>query len=197
MVVKKKLVIASISPRRKYLLRQLGLNFEAMESGVKEQFDSTKSPGQNVKDLAIQKARSVASSLDSAIVIGADTTVVLDNRILGKPGDASEAMAMLAALSGRIHEVYTGFALVDRPSDKWICEYERTHVKFRKLSRDEIEEYVRSGSPMDKAGAYGIQDDYGAVFVEKVDGCFYNVVGFPLARFYVAMREFQEQLGLF
>ena len=196
MVVKKKLVLASISPRRKYLLRQLGLSFEVMESRVSECFDSTKSPAQNVKDIALQKAQAVAPSLDSAIVIGADTTVALDDRNLGKPEDAREAIKMLMDLSGRTHEVYTGFALVDRPSDKWICEYERTSVTFRKLTRDEIEEYVRSGSPMDKAGAYGIQDDYGAVFVEKVDGCFYNVVGFPLARFYVAMREFQNELGL-
>jgi len=103
---------------------------------------------------------------------------------------------MLNMLSGRTHNVYTGFTILDKPSNKFITDYEITKVTFRKLLSNEIDEYVDSGSPMDKAGAYGIQDDFGAVFIEKIDGCFYNVVGFPLTKFYLAMLKFQKQLGL-
>jgi septum formation protein len=101
---------------------------------------------------------------------------------------------MLAMLSGREHLVYTGFTIVDRPTDRSVSEYESTRVHFRSLGAEEIRAYVQGGSPMDKAGAYGIQDDFGAVFVERIDGCFYNVVGFPLAKFYVTMQAFSREL---
>ena len=103
---------------------------------------------------------------------------------------------MLEQLSGETHKVFTGLALVDVPTKHYITVSETTSVMFRQLESDEIYEYVASGSPMDKAGAYGIQDDYGAVFVEKIEGCFYNVVGFPLARFIITLKKFQRQLGL-
>lgn len=196
MNIRKKIILASRSPRRQHLLRQIGLKFKIQESNVEEEFDLSKTPQDNVLILSMKKAKEVAKSIDDGIVIGADTIVVLDNKILGKPSDFEQACEMLKTLSGRTHEVYTGFALVDRPSDLFISDYEVTKVKFRELSGDEIIEYVKSDSPMDKAGAYGIQDDYGAVFVEKVDGCFYNVVGFPLSKFYKQLEIFQKQLGL-
>jgi septum formation protein len=196
MMIKKKLILASRSPRRQLLLRQMGLDFEIRESGIDEVFDTIKSFEANVMFLSEQKALHIARSVDDAIIIGADTIVVLDKHILGKPSDAQDASKMLTRLSGRIHEVYTGFTLFDRPSNQSMSAFEVTKVKFRVLLPDEIAEYVNSGSPMDKAGAYGIQDDYGAVFVEKVDGCFYNVVGFPLTKFYTTLQQFQKQLGI-
>ncbi|MBI4547379.1 MAG: septum formation inhibitor Maf [Ignavibacteriae bacterium] len=196
MVLNKRLILASRSPRRQHLLRQLGLEFEVRESGVDEQYDSTLSPADYVRTLSAQKALALGKLVDDAIIIGADTIVVLNGKILGKPKDHDDAARMLHALSGQVHEVYTGFTLLDRPSDQRVSEVEITKVQFRTLSSKEIEQYITSGSPMDKAGAYGIQDDYGVVFVEKIDGCFYNVVGFPLAKFYVTIQEFQKRLKL-
>ena len=196
MVVKKKLVLASASPRRQALLKQIGLQFEVRESRVDEEGESGLRPKDYVTTLSKKKASVVAMKEDNAIVIGADTIVVIDDKMLGKPSDEHEAAQMLKTLSGRTHEVYTGFTLYDRPTNKSVSTVEITKVTFRSLDADEITEYVRSGSPMDKAGAYGIQDDYGAVFVEKVEGCFYNVVGFPLAKFYTTLKEFLQQLGL-
>jgi septum formation protein len=196
MVVHKRLVLASASPRRRILLNQLGLQFEVRESGVNEDGNDGLHPEQYVTALSEKKASAVASGEQNAIIVGADTIVVIDDKILNKPLSEQEAVDMLRTLSGRSHKVYTGFTLLDRPSNKSVSAVEVTTVTFRKLDADEITSYVASGSPMDKAGAYGIQDDYGAVFVEKVEGCFYNVVGFPLAKFYSTLKEFQHQLGL-
>ena len=157
---------------------------------MEEKFNDGSSPEEIVRTLSLAKATSVAHRVVEGIVIGADTIVVLEGRILGKPLSKTEAVEMLTALSGKTHTVFTGFALVDAATGKSRTEFERTDVTFRRLAASEITEYVESGSPMDKAGAYGIQDDYGAVFVERIQGCFYTVVGFPLAKFYVALREF-------
>ena len=186
----KPIILASSSPRRAHLMRLLGLVFTVQDSSVQEDIDDSHPPDEIVRRLALQKALNVASRLHSGIVIGADTIVVLDGRILGKPLTEEKAVAMLLQLSGRTHSVFTGFALVDAETKKSYIDFERTEVTFRRLSDEEIRRYVRSGSPMDKAGAYGIQDDYGAVFVEKIEGCFYNVVGFPLSKFYTALCEF-------
>ncbi len=124
------------------------------------------------------------------IVVGADTIVVLGKRILGKPATRMDARRMLRGLSGKAHFVYTGFAILDAKTGRYHSEAVRTKVWFRSLTKAEIDQYVASGSPLDKAGAYGIQDDFGAVFVERIHGCFYNVVGFPLVRFYRALRLF-------
>jgi len=130
----------------------------------------------------------------TGIVIGADTIVVLKKRILGKPSSPKEARQMLRLLSGRTHTVFTGFAIVDVRSGAARVDHEETKVTFRKIGSREIADYVDSGSPMDKAGAYGIQDDFGAVFVERIDGCFYTVVGFPLSKFYSTFRQFLSEL---
>jgi len=189
------LILASQSPRRRLLLKQIGLKFSVRPSSVQEDFLDHESPPQNAKRIALAKALDVAKRVKRGIVLGADTIVVLGNEILGKPRNAAEARRMLRQLSGREHVVYTGFALVDASTGRKVVDLERTKVKFRKLSAIEIAEYVASGSPMDKAGAYGIQDDYGAVFVERVEGCFYNVVGFPLTRFYLDLKRFVRTLN--
>lgn len=196
MIVKKDLILASASPRRQALLRQIGLNFDVRTSNVDENSVGIENPKEYVLTLSERKAQDVARTVENGIVIGADTIVVLEGKILGKPKDHDDAYEMLMTLSGRWHEVYTGFTLMDRPSNQIISAVERTRVKFCTLAHDEIIQYIQSGAPMDKAGAYGIQDDFGAVFVEKIDGCFYNVVGFPLTRFYIVLNEFQKQLGL-
>jgi septum formation protein len=190
----KPLVLASRSPRRISLLQQIGIEAEVMPSDVDEVFVETTTPEQNALRLALAKAMDVSPRVENAIIIGADTIVVLNSTLLAKPADEHEAIRMLEMLSGHTHVVHTGLALLDRPSGKHVTTVESTRVTFREIPRTEIEEYVRGGSPMDKAGAYGIQDDYGAVFVSRIEGCYYNVVGFPLARFYKTLQEFQEQL---
>ena len=165
-----------------------------MPCNVPEEFDARKSPAQNAQDLALRKAECVAREVRDGIVIGADTIVVLNGEMLGKPTDKEDAVRMLKTLSGKTHTVYTGVALVDMPSHKNQVDVEATQVTFRDLPEDEIREYVNGGSPLDKAGAYGIQDDYGAVFVTRIQGCYYNVVGLPLARLYMRMKEFQDTL---
>ena len=190
------LILASQSPRRKILLKQIGLKFRVLTSHVSEVLAPNESPGDNVKRIAIDKASEVAARLQKGIVIGADTIVVLDHHVLGKPTSKDDAKRMLKLLSGREHSVYTGFALIDVESKKHVAGVEETKVRFRKLEEHEIIAYVNSGSPMDKAGSYGIQDDFGAVFVEKVNGCFKNVVGFPLARFYSTLQRFIAYLEL-
>ena len=190
----KPIILASRSPRRIHLLHQIGLSFTVQESGVDEHIPDGIAPEEVVRRLSLEKASRVAERLHDGIVIGADTIVVLDGKILGKPSSKGEAISMLSKLGGRTHTVFTGFALIDVESQKSYVDYEETEVTFRGLSNDEIESYVESGSPMDKAGAYGIQDDYGAVFVERINGCFYTVVGFPLSKFYTAWNMFLEQL---
>ena len=188
------LILASASPRRASLLRQLGLQFEVIPSGVNENVDGLKSPIQHVLKLSKQKAIEVAKKAAHGIIIGADTVVVLNGKFLGKPRGEKEAKEMLSQLSGKEHQVYTGFTLVHMPSQKAVSDYEVTRVKFRELLDEEIATYVRSGSCFDKAGAYGIQDDFGAVFVERIDGCYYNVLGFPLSKFYLTWQKFQHSL---
>jgi septum formation protein len=190
--VGKRIILASASPRRSNLLKQIGMQFSVDESNVPEDTAGYDSPGEIVLDLSRKKASEVASRYDEALVIGADTIVVLDGEVLGKPVDAPDAARMLRLLSGRTHEVYTGFCIIEKPGGRSAADLEKTSVTFRPLSGEEIEAYVRSGSPMDKAGAYGIQDDFGAIFVERIEGCFYTVVGFPLTRFYMRFKEFND-----
>jgi septum formation protein len=194
MDIPKRLVLASQSPRRASLLNQIGLTFDIIPSHVSEEHATDHQPPELVISLSQAKAHEVARAVHDAIIIGADTIVVLDGMILGKPESPAEAMTMLNRLSGREHEVYTGFTLLDTPSMRERSSFERTLVRFRTLHEDEIAAYVASGSPMDKAGAYGIQDDYGAVFVESITGCFYNIVGFPLTKFYVTLGKFLAEL---
>ncbi len=187
-----KIVLASRSPRRKILLKQIGMPFTAHPSHIPEDFLPRQSAARNAARIALAKAVEVSKHYRDAVVVGADTIVVVGKRLLAKPASKAEAVRMLRLLSGREHVVVTAFALVDCRTGRSIVDVERTRVRFRRIDPGEIRSYVASGSPMDKAGAYGIQDDYGAVFVERINGCFYNVVGFPLAKFHTTLRKFLQ-----
>lgn len=189
------LILASSSPRRIQLLKQIGLSIETQPSNVAEEFNNAQTPSEIVKELAKKKAESVAQTFHRGIIIGADTIVVLEKEILGKPENSAEAVVMLQRLSGKTHTVFTGFALVDVKTKISYIDYEKTEVTFRELTRNEIQAYVKTGSPLDKAGAYGIQDDFGAVFVKEIKGDYYTVVGFPLSKFYTSLKNFTRQLG--
>ena len=191
----KRIILASSSPRRKALFQLVGFEFDVIASEFDESDEEYAIPEVHVLELARKKAIKVAESIEDGIIVGADTIVVLNNEIIGKPDNAEHARLMLKKLSGRTHIVYTGYAIVEKPTFKCINEYEKTSVTFRDLSENEIDDYIKTGSPLDKAGAYGIQDQ-GAVFVKKVDGCFYNVMGFPISHFYISLREFLKQLNI-
>lgn len=184
------LILASQSPRRRRLLRQAGYRVRVIPSGIDEPIDASHSPVQHVRTVALDKALHVARRLRSGIVVGADTEVIYQGRIFGKPRSKADARRMLTTLSGRTHTVHTGVALVDASTGRRTTFVETTRVTFRRLSDREIRAYVATGAPMDKAGAYGIQDDRGAVFIARIVGDFYTVVGFPLARFTTALDAF-------
>ena len=177
------LVLASASPRRSALLSQIGLTFEVRPSDVVEpphNIHSNNPASEVTQKLALLKATAVAQPFDDAIIIGADTLVSLDGKLLGKPTDDAEAFEMLTHLSGTCHEVVTGVALVDAGTGREIVWSEATQVYFRELQSTEIDAYIASGETSDKAGAYGIQGR-GAAFVRRIEGCYFNVVGLPLA----------------
>ncbi|MGA1307051.1 MAG: Maf family protein [Candidatus Kapaibacteriota bacterium] len=181
------LILASQSPRRRQLLSQIGLDFSVLPADIDEDAVSlTLTPVDYVRELSERKALCIREEIGGAkaIILGADTIVVIDGRILNKPANPDEAYAMLKQLSNRMHEVFTGITLVESHTGRIVSEVQRTEVYFRELEDKEIWDYIASGSPMDKAGAYGIQEDYGAVFVSKINGCYYNVVGLPLEKLY-------------
>ena len=180
-------VLASASPRRRDLLARLGLDFDVLPSGADETWPEATPPGPAAEIIASRKARDVARQRPEALVLGADTVVVLDGDILGKPPTPEDARATLARLSGRSHTVYTGLSLIH--GERHVTTHEATEVTFAPLAASEIEAYVATGSPMDKAGAYGIQDDLGSLFVARIEGDFFNVVGLPLHRLYQTLRE--------
>lgn len=185
-----KIILASASPRRAALLRQAGLEFNIMVSEVDETPVPGLTPEKLVELLALRKANAVAVGLDNGIVIGADTVVVQAGRILGKPSGPQEAAAMLRLLQGSGHEVYTGVALVDVISRKTLVGHEMTRVFFDSLTEEEIRRYVATGEPLDKAGAYGVQG-LAALFINRLEGCYTNVVGLPLAR----LAKMLKQIG--
>jgi septum formation protein len=194
----KQLVLASGSPRRKKLLSQINCSFLVDVSAVEEIVDPEKSPPEVVESLARQKAMDVAHRHPYSCIIGADTIVVKDNKILGKPESRNHARQLLASLNNRKHQVITGVCLVETDFHSSVsrerCFHEVTTVQFGSLNHAEIAEYVSTGSPMDKAGGYGIQDDWGALFVKEIHGDYNNVVGFPLYTFYQNMKEFAPSL---
>jgi len=183
-----KIVLASTSPRRIELLRQLGLDFECFDPGNSENSTQT-DPVERVKENAEKKATSALEHHKYRIVIAADTIVLIDGVILEKPKDRGDAVKMLSTLSGRTHKVLTAIAVVDSATGKRAVAVEETLVKIKELTREEIESYVDSGEPLDKAGAYAAQG-LGAVMVERIDGCFYNVVGLPLSRLHSVLLGF-------
>ena len=180
-------MLASASPRRVALLRQVGALFTVVDPGPDRVWPGAAEPRHGVRALALDKARRVAKRRPGAVVIGADTIVVLRGKRLGKPGSRTEALEILSLLHGRTHEVWTGLAVVRDAEQRTAAEC--TKVQFAWLGRHEIEAYVRSGEPRDKAGAYGIQG-LGAQFVRRIEGDYFNVVGLPLARLRMVLGEF-------
>jgi septum formation protein len=174
------IILASNSPRRKELLRQIGLDFKTDPADVDERILPDEAPEAYAIRVSLDKARVVAQRAGTGLVIGADTIVVLDNVILGKPVDSRDAERMLSLLSNRMHRVITGLALMDAGTGKTLTRSEDTRVWFRTLTNDEIISYVNSGEPLDKAGAYGIQGK-GALLIDRIEGCYFNVVGLPLS----------------
>ena len=181
------LVLASASPRRVTLLRQAGAKFTVVDPGPDRAWPGEAEPRHGVRALARDKARRVAGKRSGSVVIGADTVVVARGLRLGKPANAAEAEAMLARLQGRTHEVWTGLAVIRDDEQRTAAEC--TRVQFAKLTPEEISAYVKSGEPLDKAGAYGIQG-LGGIFVRKIEGDYSNVVGLPLARLRALLTEF-------
>ncbi|MGE5458533.1 MAG: Maf family protein [Methanococcaceae archaeon] len=181
--------LASQSPRRRKLLKIFGIKFSSFSVELDEEILDGEHPVQTVKRLSHQKLELALAKKKKGIIITADTIVVLGKEVMGKPKNAKDAERILTLLSGNTHTVYTGFAVCNILSGKTIIEYEKTKVTFRELGTEEIREYIKTGSPMDKAGAYGIQDDFGAVFVSSIEGCYYNVVGLPLAKLYSTLKK--------
>lgn len=175
------IILASQSPRRRILLERMGIErFQIVVPDIEEPMDESLHPAELVMRLSVDKARAVRERRGSGgIIIAADTVVVLDGGVLGKPADALEAFKMLATLSGTRHQVYTGVTVLKE--GERITEHEVTDVYFRPLEEAEIEAYIATGEPMDKAGAYGIQG-YGALLVERIEGDYYNVMGLPVCR---------------
>lgn len=192
----KNFVLASKSPRRKELLENIGLKFSIMEGDVDERIvPKNLEPKLYVQELAVLKANSVAKSLPkNTLVIGADTVVIHNGEVLGKPCDKENAFNMLKKLSGNTHYVYTGVAVLDTDSMKIVADYEKTAVTFRKLTDEEIRFYIENFRVTDKAGAYGIQE-FAGVFVSKIEGDYFNIVGLPVCKLYTLVKEeFGEEL---
>ena len=181
--------LASKSPRRKKLLNFLNINFEVINIHINENSRSGESPVNLVKRLSKKKLDKAREKISGGIIITADTIVVIEKKILGKPKDKADAENILKQLSGKTHTVYTGFSIFNSSNNKLITNYEKTLVTFRELEQNEIDDYIASGTPMDKAGAYGIQDDFGAVFIKKICGDYYNVVGLPLFKLYESLKK--------
>ncbi|HPI26310.1 MAG TPA: Maf family protein [Candidatus Cloacimonadota bacterium] len=182
------IILASASARRKDLFYMLGIPVSIRVSDVEEPF-LDKDPAALAMHHAANKAAGVPDSSARDIIVAADTIVVLDDLMLGKPDSSEQAAQYLRKLSGREHSVITGICL--RTETISICDYERSQVRFGALSDIEIQEYVASGEPMDKAGAYGIQG-LGSQFIESIDGCYFNVMGFPIRKFYTMIQKMRK-----
>jgi len=205
-----KFILASNSPRRKELLKMIGIEFEVFPANIDENISEYNDFGDYVSKLSKMKANHIKNIFiekqqnGKYLILAADTIVVINNVVLNKPEDADDAFKMLSLLSNDTHQVYTGFCLIDlvigrddykksnnsnNSYENIISNFEVTDVSFRQLSDEEIYDYIETGSPMDKAGAYGIQEDLGAVFVNKIVGDYYNVVGLPLQKVFVNLQK--------
>lgn len=185
-------ILASKSPRRAELLTRMGINFVTVPADVDETVDPCLTPAEAVAEISARKARAVcASAAPGQIVIACDTVVALDGHIFGKPADRAEAATMLGLLSGRTHEVFSGLTVCTKDRTETVCE--RTAVDFRALQPQEIEAYLDTGEPFDKAGAYGIQG-IGAMLISGINGDYYNVMGLPVCRLLTLLRTFGMQI---
>ena len=179
-------ILASQSPRRRELLAMLGLEFEIVTADIDEAMNPALSPAEAVAQVCQKKAETVGQNHPGQLIVAADTIVVVDDQILGKPKSEQAAREMLHLLSGRAHTVMTGFCLWQ--DGRAEVHVEQTHLRFRPLNDEEIDAYVATGSPLDKAGAYGIQDQ-ASIFVERLDGDYYNVMGLPLCALANSLRR--------
>jgi len=186
----KKIILASASPRRKELLESMGLKFEVVVSHVDENIEGKDFSTELIENLAAEKAMEVAGKIDfPAIVIGSDTVVVINNHVLGKPKDKNDAFNMLKMLSGKTHEVISGIAIVDTETNKILKDFVLSEVTFKELSDEEINNYIETGEPLDKAGAYAIQGLAG-MFVKSITGCYSNIVGISVFKLAELLKKF-------
>ena len=185
----KRIILASASPRRKELLEIIGLRFEVEPSDYAEDMRSGLRPDELARAISLGKAKAVATRHKNAIVIAADTFIVFRGKIMGKPGTEAEARKMLKSLRGKPHSVITGFTILDTDNDKVFTKSVETVVYIKNLASEEIEAYVKSGEPLDKAGAYAIQGS-GSVIVERIEGDYFNVIGLPLCALAEGLKEF-------
>lgn len=186
----KEIILASKSPRRRELMNLLKVKFKSVSSDIEEKIDPTLTFDEMVMDLAFQKALHIFKNKQDAIVLGFDTIVVIDDMILGKPKDEEEAKHLLSILSENTHIVYTGCAILTKGFSKSF--YSKAEVTFEKMTDKEIEDYIATGEPMDKAGAYGIQA-YGSIFVKSIRGDYYAIVGFPVAKIYKELKPLLKE----
>ncbi|MEK7540947.1 MAG: Maf family protein [Patescibacteria group bacterium] len=185
----KKIILASQSPRRKELLLQIGLDFEIDPSNYEEDMTLKMNPAKLAEHLSLGKARDVAKRYKDAIVISADTIVAVGNEVFGKPKTPERAKYMLEKLSGRAHSIITGFTIIDTKSSKQISNSVETKVYFKNLSEQEIDSYIATGEPLDKGGGYAIQGK-AALFVEKIEGDYFNIVGLPILSLSEELKKF-------
>ena len=185
----KKIILASASERRREILSLTGLEFLVKESGIEEEMHAGMPPRRLARLLSRQKAAAVAAKEKDAIIIAADTFIIINGRYLGKAHNQTEARAMLKALSGRPHLVITGYTVMDSSNGRRISGSSETKVYFRRLGEDEMDSYVKTGEPVGKAGAYAIQG-LGAALVRKIEGDFFNVVGLPLSALLMTFKKF-------
>lgn len=185
----RKIVLASNSQSRKYLLSTLGIKFESYPSNIDEKKISISNPSQLVKKLSLLKALSIAPKFDDAIIISADTVTAFRGKIIGKPSNEEEAYNILKSLSNDKHYAYTGYTIIDTKSGKKTTKVVKTKVYFRELSDSEIKQYINTKEPLNKAGAYAIQS-LGGLFVKRIEGDFYNIIGLPLNSLFLELQKF-------
>jgi len=189
---KKRLILASNSPRRIVLLKSLGYHFDIVPHDIEECILGDVLPMELVQNLAFLKATDVARRVSNAIIISADTVIVHKKSILGKPKDISDAKRILSILSDSEHDIISGVCVMEMPSRKKMLRIERTHIKMKSIEDEEIDRYILTGEPMDKAGAYAIQGE-GSKFVEKIDGSYSNAVGLPLELLQEMLNHFMNE----
>lgn len=186
--MKQRIILASTSPRRKELLKQIGLDFDIVPSAYEEDMSLKLKNSELAKTLAYGKARDVADKIKKGVIIGSDTFIVFQGKRIGKPKDKKDAQRTLKMISGKWLLNYSGIAIIDTKNKRELTDYEITKVKIKELDNKEIDAYIATGEPLDKAGAFGIQGR-GAVFIEKINGCYSNVVGLPLYKLYINLKK--------
>ncbi|MCK5415847.1 septum formation inhibitor Maf [Candidatus Parcubacteria bacterium] len=188
-----KIYLASTSPRRKQLLKQIGLEFKVCSSNYKEDMTLKMKPTELAKYLSRGKAKAVIKNIKTGLVIAADTFITLDKKVLGKPHTSKQAKITLQSISGKTLKVITGFTVIDASTKKEISKAVTTKVFIKNLKEQEIDNYIKTGEPLDKAGAFGVQG-LGVIFVKKIDGDYNNVVGLPLFKLVQVLKEFNVEI---